>query len=181
MATSVAVPAQALLDSQSQRYAEALGIRATSHGALIGSSQRYMIDLLRAHKAAGLLRGCKAPSSNIHSREGVGLQADTRLVELDSQPSCWVAASLCPTKDMEVLVVLDLHHGSSFGSAQRPQGSDKSCPSSEMGIGAPAFCQALYSSLRALIDDLGVQAFNVGILNLPLRAKGGECMCFSGG
>lgn len=40
------------------------------------------------------------------------------------------------------------------------------------GLGSPAFTWALHAALRALIDTLGSQAFNVGILNVPCGGAG---------
>jgi hypothetical protein len=93
----------------------------------------YYRSLLRAHRAAGLLRACAPPG-------GGG--------------AAFLAAHLAPIKDCEVLVV-----GSSLGS--------------------PAFCRALHAALRGLIEALGVQTFNVGVLNVAVgqaqqaQAQGG--------
>jgi hypothetical protein len=55
----------------------------------------------------------------------------------------WAYASLCPYKDMEMVVM----------------GSSMTCP---------AFQRLLHACLRTLIDELGCRTFNVGILNITL-------------
>jgi hypothetical protein len=59
---------------------------------------------------------------------------------------------------------VQLQAGNGSGGAMKHKGHE--LPTD--GLAAPAFCQALHATLRALIDDLGVEAFNVGILNVPL-------------
>ncbi|EFJ45930.1 hypothetical protein VOLCADRAFT_93650 [Volvox carteri f. nagariensis] len=56
---------------------------------------------------------------------------------------CWLVAHLAPQKDMEVLLL---------GGA----------------LTSPAFVAALHAALRAMVDGLGVQTFNCGVLNVPL-------------
>eukprot|EP00195_Chlamydomonas_chlamydogama_P000502 CAMPEP_0202919522 /NCGR_PEP_ID=MMETSP1392-20130828/76056_1 /ASSEMBLY_ACC=CAM_ASM_000868 /TAXON_ID=225041 /ORGANISM="Chlamydomonas chlamydogama, Strain SAG 11-48b" /LENGTH=480 /DNA_ID=CAMNT_0049612915 /DNA_START=177 /DNA_END=1620 /DNA_ORIENTATION=+ len=97
-----------------------LSAAAAQHTSLHGTC--YYQDLLAAHRAAGLLRSCAGDGG---------------------QGRAWIASSLAPLKDMEVIII----------------GDSLSCP---------AFVRALHASLRALIDELGCQSFNVGILNIPL-------------
>ena len=61
----------------------------------------------------------------------------------------WAYASLCPYKDMEMVVV----------------GSHITCP---------AFQRLLHACLRTLIDELGCRTFNVGALNIALDEDGTE-------
>ncbi|CAG9462411.1 unnamed protein product [Pedinophyceae sp. YPF-701] len=77
----------------------------------------------RAHDGAGLLHGVT-----------------------DGEDAAWVYPSMCPLKDMEVVVL-----GESLCS--------------------PAFTLALYSALRTLIDDLGLKTWNMGILNLEITKE----------
>ncbi|GLC62276.1 hypothetical protein PLESTB_001865100 [Pleodorina starrii] len=78
----------------------------------------------------------------VHSHAAVGL---ARLV-VRGADRCWLLAHLAPQKDMEVVLL---------GSA----------------LTSPAFVAALHASLRALVDGLGVQTFNCGILNVPLGTQ----------
>lgn len=60
--------------------------------------------------------------------------------------AAWVTPALAPAKDMEVVV----------------------CGSAGAGLDCPALHTALYRALRALIDVLGVQTWNLAIYNVPL-------------
>jgi hypothetical protein len=55
---------------------------------------------------------------------------------------------------------------SDVGSSQQPAAS---CSEhrEHTGLESPAFCRALHACLRTLIDRMGVESFNVGILNVP--------------
>lgn len=66
-----------------------------------------------------------------------------------SSPTAWIAPSLSPCKDMEVVV-------------SAPPGTSLRCP---------AFHTAMYTVLRALIDRLGVQTYNLVVYNVPV----GDC------
>lgn len=61
--------------------------------------------------------------------------------------NCFIAASPCPIKDMETIILgpKELNH--------------------------PSFVKALFVSLRTLIDDLGVESFNVGIIKEVLEGR----------
>lgn len=69
-----------------------------------------------------------------------------RSISTSDGDTAWGLASLAPIKDMEILVL---------GSHMCSQ----------------AFQRMLYAALRAMIDDLSVQTFNVGMLNVDLGVK----------
>lgn len=91
----------------------------------------YYADLKQAHADVGLARSVTLEQS---------------LSEPSSTSGATAFASLCPTKDAEIVV-----HGSS--------------------LTCPAFQSLVYAALRALVDELGVQSFNVGIHNISLRQE----------
>ncbi|GBF92915.1 hypothetical protein Rsub_05751 [Raphidocelis subcapitata] len=112
------------------------------------------VDLLRAHRALGLLRqvtlgnaggeaggASSSSSSSLSSSEGGYGGGDGGW----EPGSAWAFVSLAPRKDCEVVVV----------------GAHPGCA---------AFQSLLHAALRALIDRLGVATFNVGLLNLDVRA-----------
>jgi hypothetical protein len=109
----------------------------------------------------------------------------------------WVAASLTPTKDMELLIAVEAlprqhdiaistaaasiqtttsrasacsTHGDSQGTddGSGHLGRQQTLPgATQTGLENPAFCRALHAGLRTLTDRMGVESFNVGILNVP--------------
>ncbi|KAL6761847.1 hypothetical protein V8C86DRAFT_3131322 [Haematococcus lacustris] len=143
MACSVPVPAQARLQQQSQAYGQQRPGRV------------FLLDLLEAHAAARLLRV-------VWDRED-GLEGEVA----NAQGRAWVAASLTPVKDMEVMVVAAASgpDAAPEGSIVGDRGGREACGT---GLTNPVFVASLHACLQALIQDLGVQAFNVGILNIPL-------------
>ncbi|GAX74398.1 hypothetical protein CEUSTIGMA_g1846.t1 [Chlamydomonas eustigma] len=119
--TATAAPS---LEPSRSAQAVAAGVAAGSHDLLEASMAQ---DLLAAHRAVGLLRCVEVQEEVCHN----GMD-DSR---------AWIAASICPLKDMEVMIA-----GTHLSS--------------------PAFIKALHCALRALIDRLGSQSFNVGIFNI---------------
>lgn len=75
MLTRAPVPAQAQWDLAAERHASLFPGHASSH--------RLALDLMRAHRAAGLLRCCTGDSS---------------------EDRAWLAASIAPIKDMEIIL-----------------------------------------------------------------------------
>ncbi|MEW5307702.1 MAG: hypothetical protein WDW36_010080 [Sanguina aurantia] len=77
-------------------------------------------------------------SDLLSAHEAAGL---LEVQEGEGGDRAWALPSLAPVKDMEVLIL---------GS----------------GMASPAFVTLLHRTLRALIDRLGVDSFNVGLLNM---------------
>ncbi|KAG2422558.1 hypothetical protein HXX76_015938 [Chlamydomonas incerta] len=193
MLTSVPVPAQARLDQQAALHAAA---HSTPHNQPVGSAAAataataaaatanggvcYYRDLIRAHAAVGLARkvvvprpqqpratangdgaaatanGCGSSyTENGSSSTSNGAAAAAAATADHEHDVAWVLAHLAPQKDMEVIVIAG--------------GSSSSPGSSSGGLSSPAFVAALHASLRALIDGLGVQTFNCGVMNVPLQ------------
>jgi hypothetical protein len=101
------------------------------------------LDLAAAQLAAAHPSGC-------YYRSLLRAHRATGLLRACGRPGAagdvaYAAAHLAPIKDCEVLVL---------GS----------------GLDSPAFCRALHAALRGLVDVLGVQTFNLGVLNLGVRA-----------
>eukprot|EP00899_Mesostigma_viride_P007252 jgi/Mesvir1/16528/Mv10074-RA.2 len=133
----------------------------------------YLVDLLRSYDSIGLLRGVRVPTGasimaggsslplweilcgdalpagpSSSSSNGTPGQVGTPFAYGDTEAFCF--ASITPVKDMEVLVM-----GSSLES--------------------PAVHVLLHAVLRALIDDLGVQTFNVACgIGIRLTRGAGE-------
>ena len=104
--------AQLLLTSEPLPIHNRVAEAKRKYKTLYPNSQGYILDLFRALEEVGLALPCE---------------------------STWIAASPCPVKDMETLIL---------GKA----------------LDDPSFVRALLFSLRTLIDDLGVESFNVGII-----------------
>ena len=73
----------------------------------------------------------------------------------------WVAASLTPIKDMEVLVAV-------------PEPQAHHPLTRRGGLCCPAFARGLHAALRAIIDGFGINSFNVGILSAPWGVSWGS-------
>ncbi|PNH05460.1 hypothetical protein TSOC_008285, partial [Tetrabaena socialis] len=153
MLTKAPVPTQALLDQQA-------ALHARSHP---GTS--LYRDLLEAHAAVGLAR-----------------------VVCVGEDRCWLLAHMSPIKDCEVLLLCNDASSSggtsSYGATSSGTGSSASSTGSSSsssgaassgstsrgggggGLSSPALAAGLHAALRALLDGLGVQAFNCGLLNL---------------
>ncbi|KAI8470200.1 MAG: hypothetical protein J3K34DRAFT_458990 [Monoraphidium minutum] len=126
-----------------------------------GGEVCFYSDLLRAHRAVGLLRqvtvaaAAAAPRGGGAAASGSGGGASSSsLSSSDSgeggaggawEGSAWAFPSLAPRKDCEVFVV-----GSHLGCA--------------------AFQALLHAALRTLIDGLGVATFNAAAFNIDLSA-----------
>ncbi|GFR50092.1 hypothetical protein Agub_g12237 [Astrephomene gubernaculifera] len=122
------------------------------HGQLMLTHSPVPAQARLAQQAA--LYGASHPGGASYFRDlvlshaAVGL---ARVVALGprGEDRCWLLAHLAPQKDMEVLLL-----------ASR--------------LSSPAFVAGLHAALRALIDELGVQTFNAGVINLPLDGDGGQ-------
>ena len=117
-----------------------------------GADSDYYADLVEAHAAIGLARSILSSSArksiNFEEKESVfQLSSSSSSAQNDDATTTTATAtafaSLCPTKDAEIVVV---------GAA----------------ITCPNFQLLFYSALRALIDELGVQTFNATLYNIPL-------------
>lgn len=116
--------------------------------ATYGGTADYYTDLLDAHASAGLARRLvipASPSSSLFWEEPVIGSSEDTSAAAPAAPSATAHASLCPTKDAEIVI-----HGDS--------------------LTCPAFQALFYCAMRALIDGLGVQSFNAGIHNIPLQS-----------
>jgi hypothetical protein len=106
-------------------------------------------DWLAAHDALGLVRELQlSPSQAVSTAAAAAAAAGPRASPASPEqppPRAWAFASIVPVKDAEVIVM----------------GSH---------VGCPAFQALLHCALRALIDGLGVQTFNLALLNMDLAA-----------
>lgn len=90
----------------------------------------------------------------------------------------WLLAHLAPIKDMEVMLLAERgnagsnSHSNSSSSDITGNGgtthAGSAGGSSSSDLASPALCFALHAALRTLIDRLGAQTFNCGMLNVPL-------------
>lgn len=123
----------------------------------------YYQDWLAAHDALGLVRSLHLPTDELQQQgdfsdngsEASTPASATTSISGDGGSSgaqeraagarAWAFASLAPVKDAELIVV----------------GSH---------LGCPAFKRLLHCALRTFVDGLGIQTFNVGVLNLDVEA-----------
>ena len=123
--------------------------KARGGGSEVGGGDYYE-DVVGAHACVGLSRRLSVamPSGDLRyswldDEDEDEHDKDTRQVVATAH------ASLCPTKDAEIVIL----------------GKSLDCP---------AFQALFYSSVRALIDELGVQSFNAGIYPRYACGGGGE-------
>lgn len=109
-----------------------------------------------AHAAAAAAyqtrHGVAALDDQLAVADALGLLQCVKAGPPGGEAVAWVAPALAPSKDMEVVV-----HGG--------QGA---------GLDCPALHVALFFVLRALIDVLGVQTWNLAVYNVPLARHAPE-------
>lgn len=74
----------------------------------------------------------------------------------------WVAASLTPIKDMELLVAIEASAASIDDDGFEHADGE--------GLSSPAFARGVHAALRAILDGFGINSFNVGMLSMPLSS-----------
>jgi len=149
---------------------------AGAAGGAAAGPHGYYSDVLRAHRALGLLRAVEAPAGAAAAAASAstsgGAGAGAAGAAGGGGDRAWVYASCAPLKDMELVVHGAARGGGGGGSGDGASGSG----GGGGGLASPAFAAALHAALRAAVDGLGCTTFNVGILNigrpeLPLVAR----------